>query len=179
MTPSRHVHNGPRKRPSQSSEDFLAENTRRGDASDGCWSWQGKPDINGYGRIPVDGRRWLVHRYAYVLSHGPIPDGHDVDHACHNNSGCAGGRCQHRLCVNPAHLEAVPPLVNRHRSHLHNINKTRCPDGHPYTAENTIIQRKPDGRTARACRECARIADRQPDRVARQRERRRSRAVAS
>lgn len=60
-----------------------------------CWEWTGAR-VNGYG-VVQRGRRGegvtRVHRVAYAHFHGPIPEGLDVMHACHN-----------RVCVNPDHL---------------------------------------------------------------------------
>lgn len=107
---------------------------------DECWLWTGRRDRNGYGRMSVPGGRSSepTHRYVYVRDIGPIPAGYQIDHTCHNYSGCAGGQCDHRRCVNPAHLEAVPQAVNLRRSHLHHANATRCPQNHPYDDENTV-----------------------------------------
>lgn len=59
-----------------------------------CWEWQGAKDGWGYGTIGV---RELgpsrAHRVAYVLTHGPIPDGLVIMHSCDNPP-----------CCNPAHL---------------------------------------------------------------------------
>lgn len=50
----------------------------------------------------------LAYRFAYETIVGPIPDGLQLDHLCHNQSGCEGGPdCLHRKCVNPGHLEPV------------------------------------------------------------------------
>ena len=174
MTPSRHVYPTPRKRRSQSTEDFFDENVAQQGGDDDCWIWGGGTQGNGYGRIHHDGRRVLVHRYAYERFIGQIPEGFDVDHTCHNDSDCTGGECSHRRCVNPKHLEAVPPVVNRSRSHLHHANRTHCPAGHAYTLENTIIRTKSDtGRPFRSCRECAREWGRRPESLARSAARRR------
>jgi len=40
---------------------------------------------------------------------------------------------------------------------VNNASKTECPKGHPYDEENTITYVKPNGRTRRCCRECARV----------------------
>lgn len=71
-----------------------------------CWIWQKAADKNGYGRAFVmPGRRTVPAHCAYFEKHkGPIPDGYEVDHLCFVTS-----------CVNPDHLDAVPPLINQRR----------------------------------------------------------------
>ena len=59
----------------------------------GCRIWQGSRDQDGYGRVTLRSGRWLVHRLAYTLAHGEIPDGLFVCHHCDVTS-----------CVNPDHL---------------------------------------------------------------------------
>jgi hypothetical protein len=52
-----------------------------------CWEWQRKCDIGGYARIQRDGRnsqRVMVHRFAWELVRGPIPEGLCVLHHCDN-----------------------------------------------------------------------------------------------
>ena len=62
------------------------------------------------------GKRY-AHAVSYEMHVGPIPEGHQIDHLCHNGSGCLGvAECRHRRCVNPAHLEAVVGSVNILRS---------------------------------------------------------------
>src|SRR3990167_1420793 len=60
---------------------------------EGCWPWRGNIATHGYGRVWWEGRRWRVHRLAYVLTYGSIPCGMCVLH-----------RCDARACVNPQHL---------------------------------------------------------------------------
>jgi hypothetical protein len=84
-----------------------------------CAEWTGALQSAGYGSFgagegsagPV-----LAHKWAWEQEHGPVPDGFELDHLCHNGSGCAGGpECVHRRCVNLAHLEPVPHRVNSQR----------------------------------------------------------------
>lgn len=69
--------------------------------STGCWEWTGTKTGTGYGRISHNGQPTQAHRVAYTLAHGRIPDGLVIDHTCHN-----------KLCVNPAHLQAVTAKEN-------------------------------------------------------------------
>lgn len=65
--------------------------------TDDCWLWVGALKPTGYGlrSFSRDGRHftWLVHRLAYELEVGPIPDGMCVCHTCDVPN-----------CVNPEHL---------------------------------------------------------------------------
>ena len=70
-----------------------------------------------------DGERSeYTHRISYRLWVGEILPGLSIDHLC-----------RRRLCVNPAHLEAVTNAENHARRPI----PTHCPQGHPYTRENT------------------------------------------
>lgn len=122
----------------------------------GCWEWTAGCDPMGYAKINnTEGGSCLVHVWSYEHFVGPIPDGHEIDHTCHDPSVCAPGTsCPHRRCCNPDHLEAVTHKVNTLRGGSFaavNARKTHCPRGHPYDETNT---RWYDGR--RYCRACAR-----------------------
>lgn len=85
---------------------------------DQCWPWTGGTYTIGYGEFNIDGISVYAHRYSYELNIGPIPDGLTIDHTCHNmDYSCPGGKCAHRLCVNPAHLEAVTTGENVRRGY--------------------------------------------------------------
>ena len=131
--------------------------------ADECWPWLGHVSKRGYGIFWFGGRRGHAHRAAYELLVGPVPEGFHVDHTCHNDSGCEGGDdCLHRRCVNPRHLEAVPPAINKSRGEslpAANARKTHCPKGHPYAGDNLMLRKNGD----RRCRTCVYEQNRQYD----------------
>lgn len=110
--------------------------------SESCWLWQGFVRKDGYASV-FDGDRYdYIHRVAYRLLVGPIPEGLHIDHLC-----------RIRNCVNPDHLEPVTPGENVRRglSGINNYSKTHCKSGHEFTPENTY-HAKGDG--SRHCRTC-------------------------
>ena len=72
------------------------------DPETGCLAWQGLLGLTGgYGRISVANRDVYVHRAAWELENGPVPEGFELDHLCRN-----------RACVNLEHLEPVTHREN-------------------------------------------------------------------
>jgi hypothetical protein len=75
-------------------EKAFEDNVRKGD---GCWTWIGLLDNDGYGRAKIthNGKRLQgrAHRISWLIHNGPIPDGMHVLHACDQTS-----------CVRPGHL---------------------------------------------------------------------------
>lgn len=106
---------------------------RRINKTAGCWDWTGSMYGNGYGRLRCASRQGeLAHRVAYEMWVGPLVEGLTIDHLCRN-----------KRCVNPAHLEQVTITENVRRSSRSQsqMSRTHCPQGHEYTASNTLTYR--------------------------------------
>lgn len=129
--------------------------------TDACWPWRGSLTAYGYGTIWIENHRRAAHIVGWELTNGPVPEGLQLDHRCHDPKFCQlSRRCPHRRCVNPAHLEPVTARVNLLRGggvSAANAAKTHCPQGHEYTAANTYH----DPRTGnRQCVTCRQVTDR-------------------
>lgn len=113
---------------------------------DGHWIWTAnKHKKHGYGQVTDRGTK-PAHRFVWELHRGPIPEGLVIDHLC-----------RVRECVNPDHLEPVPPRENAHRGMAPNIITWRtgiCQRGHEMNGRNLITIVRKDGRVQHQCREC-------------------------
>lgn len=119
------------------------------DLSTPCIPWTGSIQPAGYGTL--SGK--LAHRLVFEAVYGPIADGLQVGHACHDaDLTCPGGRgrCPHRACINIFHLIAQTQSENQ-RSGVRG-RRTSCVNGHPYDEANTYF--RPTGQ--RDCRACFR-----------------------
>lgn len=122
-----------------------------------CWLWTGSRNTGGYGRFALTHKDYVAaHRYAYVLTYGPIPVGLELDHV-------KARGCRYRHCVNPDHLEPVTARENVMRSDgvaAVNARKAMCVAGHPLEGANLYI--RPNGkRECIACRTLRKRRDRQ------------------
>ncbi len=85
-------------------------------ADNGCWLWTKTRNSAGYGIVWWKKHYLYVHRVSHELFIGPIPEGWDVGHKCHDEAAhaglCDGVPCQHQICLNPNHLKAETRLEN-------------------------------------------------------------------
>jgi hypothetical protein len=88
---------------------------------DECWEWTASKLLNGYGQFMLNGRPRTAHRIAWMLTHGPIPDGMLVMHLYDN-----------KACCNPAHLSLGTYADNTQDMVL----KGRARGGAPYYGED-------------------------------------------
>ena len=61
----------------------------------GCHIWTRKLDNFGYGRTRYNGKMQRLHRIIWIINHGGIPEGLQINHKCNN-----------RACYNIEHLYA-------------------------------------------------------------------------
>lgn len=125
-------------------------------APDQCWRWTGPLSVDGYATFNINNHPVRVHRFAYKLLVGPIPDGLVIDHLCRN-----------RACCNPAHMEPVTDAVNLRRGFSPsalNARRTHCRRGHE-------LPDVPTGNRGRRCPACRPIDDKARGVIRRRRER--------
>lgn len=131
-----------------------------------CVVWTGARDSDGYGVFKGGDRGQTVNAHAWLYRRlvGPVPEGRQLDHLCHDPDWCTPGReCAHRPCV--IHTDPVTHRENWARGGsrtVYEATKEFC-DGlggevhHPLSGPN--LKLLPDGR--RRCRECDNRRDRE------------------
>lgn len=123
-------------------EGPIGVHSQTGELLGNCWVWTGAIS-QGYGMFGIrSGWATQAHRLSYVAEVGSIPDGLELDHLRRN-----------RACVRPTHLEPVTHQENTRRGDNPQTRKTHCPQGHPYSPENTYRPRNaPNERHCKTCR---------------------------
>jgi hypothetical protein len=99
---------------------------------DACHHWLGRTNAHGYGCYHLQGKERLAHVVAWERENGPVPEGKQVDHECHNQAvslgSCVPGICEHRKCCNPRHMQL--------RTQQEHSSVTKFPDGHSRGSKN-------------------------------------------
>lgn len=75
----------------------------------GCWIWKGATNPRGIGLVRDRGRLLQVHRLAWEVMFGEIPEGMVVHRTCYQ-----------RACWSPDHLELVTAMEAVHRRRRRN-----------------------------------------------------------
>ena len=117
----------------------------------GCWEWTRSLNDSGYGQFSISKKCYRAHRVSWKIFKGPLDPNKVLDHKCKN-----------RRCVNPEHLREVTSNENTLKNSFSwwavNSEKTHCPRGHEYTAENTNLRPQSCGKglVGRQCKQCIR-----------------------
>lgn len=116
------------------------------DPTTGCHLWTAGQTNGGYGQFWDNYKSIRAHRFAYERKHGPTE--FNVLH-----------RCDTPPCVNDEHLFEGTTLDNNRdcltKGRHGQKNKTRCPQRHEYTEENTYTDRA----GKRHCKICMRTRE--------------------
>ncbi len=79
-----------------------------------CWNWIGYLNKDGYGRMCISNKQYMVHRVIYEKLCGPIP----------KDKPCVLHTCDNPKCCNPIHLyvgthqDNMDDMIKRNRSSI-------------------------------------------------------------
>jgi hypothetical protein len=118
---------------------------------------KGVRQITGYLGVNL-GRRnkryaHMVHVLVCEAFHGPRPEGMQVRHL-------NGNETDNRASNLAWGTRSENEIDKVHHGTQYNVNKTHCPQGHPYEGRNLIVARRGDGSVFRQCRACLNEANR-------------------
>lgn len=129
-----------------------------------CLRWRPPTDTQGYGQIRDNGSRYNAHVWLWRTLNGPVPDGMELHHFCHEAAWqagtCAGGKgCEHRRCV--VHVEPVTHRDNMLRGNTFQAEQAArdwCTGKHgPHDLRdprNVYTPPDPNRQHERHCRAC-------------------------
>ena len=115
-------------------------------AQSSCWLYAGTVNKDDYGVVwdKVYGNYRLAHRVVYESLLGPIKDNLPLDHLC-----------RVPRCINPEHLDPVTLGENVLRGvgiAASYARRTRCVNGHQFTANNIYYWKDKKCRFCKTCR---------------------------
>lgn len=93
------------------------------DTSGPCWLWTGPRNSHGYGILRIESRQCRVHRIAYTIYHGAVPDDLLIMH-----------KCNIKLCVTKKCLIAGTNAENMQMAYDDGLMKNIQGEGH-YSAK--------------------------------------------
>lgn len=98
-----------------------------------CWNFTGSKNRKGYGHFYMNGFQYKAHRASFIIFHQEDIGELHILHSCDNP-----------FCVNPAHLRKGTHQENMLDKKIRNRTfrnfKSKCPRGHDYSSENTVIK---------------------------------------
>lgn len=117
----------------------------------GCWTWQGKPDADGYPNRTSTVNyttKERPYRWSYRVLIGPIP----LETLNH--------RCLNKMCCRPIPSHAGDPMTFVENVQDAKARTVVCPKGHRYDFENTRVRKQSGGKAGqrRECKQCSRDA---------------------
>ena len=108
---------GPKPRSREEVLEIILDCRVYTDHITGCWIWRlGQWNSgNGYGKIWIEGKALMVHRFVWIMLKGKIPAGMILDH-----------KCRRRACCNPNHLRLITPQYNTYAGLAVLFSKTKA-----------------------------------------------------